>query len=344
MTARAALVFALTIALTAQIHAQSEPREDKVKLLRDLATRLGQVVGAAYVCPEIAKGRVVEAKVRITDLLKAEPPGEKDAASPAAIFEANFMQGVKSAAGNWPNCVAVERDLASLEEIYAKGAAPNAAGSTSGQRVTRADQQATVNSRQTAQSAARAPDAIHGIADGEIRFGIAAPFSGPSKKLGVQMKIGIETAFNSVNDAGGIYGRRLRLFAADDQYEPSRTPDAMRELCELYDVFAFVGNVGTPTTVVALPYALEKRMLFFGAFTGANVLRNEPPDRYVFNYRASYSEETAASVHYLVTARGIKPEEIAVFSQDDFSAMRDMQEFLLPCRSLKKLSAVPCFA
>ncbi len=40
--------------------------------------------------------------------------------------------------------------------------------------------------------------------------------------------------------------------------------------------------------------------LFFGAFTGANILRRDPPDRYVFNYRASYAEETDAVVRYLV--------------------------------------------
>ena len=54
-----------------------------------------------------------------------------------------------------------------------------------------------------------------------------------------------------------------------------------------------------------------------GAFTGAGVLRRDPPDRYVFNYRASYAEETAAIVHYLLTVRGVKPDEIAVFAQQD---------------------------
>jgi branched-chain amino acid transport system substrate-binding protein len=58
-------------------------------------------------------------------------------------------------------------------------------------------------------------------------------------------------------------------------------------------------------------------MLFFGAFTGANLLRQVPPDHYVFNYRASYSEETEAAVHYLVTVRGVQPNEIAVFAQQD---------------------------
>jgi ABC-type branched-subunit amino acid transport system substrate-binding protein len=82
-------------------------------------------------------------------------------------------------------------------------------------------------------------------------------------------------------------------------------------------VFAFVGNVGTPTAAVALPLALDHKMLFFGAFTGANLLRNDPPDRYVFNFRASYTEETAAVVRYLIKVRHVRPESIVVFAQQD---------------------------
>jgi ABC-type branched-subunit amino acid transport system substrate-binding protein len=109
----------------------------------------------------------------------------------------------------------------------------------------------------------------------------------------------------------------LRLFAADDGYEPSRTLDAMKQLYDKEQVFGFIGNVGTPTAAVAIPYALERRTLFFGAFTGADMLRNDPPDRYVFNYRASYSEETDAVVRYLIKLRKLQPTQIAVFAQQD---------------------------
>jgi len=91
----------------------------------------------------------------------------------------------------------------------------------------------------------------------------------------------------------------------------------MKQLYEKDQVFGILGNVGTPTAVVALPYALDHKMLFFGAFTGAGLLRSDPPDRYVFNYRASYAEETAAVVNYLVKVRHIKPIQIAVFAQQD---------------------------
>jgi branched-chain amino acid transport system substrate-binding protein len=158
---------------------------------------------------------------------------------------------------------------------------------------------------------------VRGVTDTEIRFGMAAPFSGSARELGRQMKLGIDTAFGMVNAAGGVHGRQLKLIAADDGYEPTRTGEAMKQLYEKDQVFGIVGNVGTPTATVAVPYALEQRMLFFGAFTGADLLRRDPPDRYVFNYRASYAEETNAVVRYLVNLRRVRPDQIAVFAQQD---------------------------
>jgi branched-chain amino acid transport system substrate-binding protein len=162
-----------------------------------------------------------------------------------------------------------------------------------------------------------ADNAVRGLTDKEIRFGMVAPFSGASRELGRQMKIGVETAFDQINEAGGVNGRQLHLVTADDGYEPTRTLDAMRQLYEKDQVFGFIGNVGTPTAAVALPYALDRRSLFFGAFSGADLLRRDPPDRYVFNYRASYGEETDAVVRYLVKVRRIPPRDIMVFAQED---------------------------
>jgi ABC-type branched-subunit amino acid transport system substrate-binding protein len=158
---------------------------------------------------------------------------------------------------------------------------------------------------------------VRGVTDSEIRFGISAPFSGPAKELGQNMKLGIETAFAAANANGGVNGRQLRLIAVDDGYEPARTAGTMKQLFEKDQVFGLIGNVGTPTAAVALPYALDRKTLFFGAFTGAGLLRNDPPDRYVFNYRASYAEETAAVVNYLVKLKGLSPDQIAVFAQQD---------------------------
>ncbi|HEU4384299.1 MAG TPA: ABC transporter substrate-binding protein [Anaeromyxobacteraceae bacterium] len=164
---------------------------------------------------------------------------------------------------------------------------------------------------------AAAPAQVNGVTEAEVLFGQSAAFSGPAKELGRQMKIGIDVAFAAQNDAGGVNGRKLSLLAMDDGYEPERAKVALRELVERRKVFAIIGNVGTPTTKEVLPYVLDKGVIFFGAFTGAKLLRNDPPDRFVFNYRASYPEETAAQVKYLVEVKRIKPAQIAVFAQED---------------------------
>ncbi|MGO9829548.1 MAG: ABC transporter substrate-binding protein [Myxococcaceae bacterium] len=180
--------------------------------------------------------------------------------------------------------------------------------------------------------------AVPGVSDSEISLGMAAPLTGVSKELGRQMRLGLEVAFARANAAGGVNGRKIKLVALDDGYEPARTKDVMRELAEQRGVFSFVGNVGTPTAAVAVPYALERKMLFFGPFTGASLLRKDPPDRYVFNYRASYGEETAAIVRYLVEIRHIKPDQIAVFAQDDSYGDAGFQGVAKELRRLKKSS------
>lgn len=170
--------------------------------------------------------------------------------------------------------------------------------------------------RLVAEALAPAP-VPRGVTDGEIVLGMASPFSGANRELGSGMRAGIEAALTEVNTAGGVHGRRLRLVAVDDGYEPSRTLPAMKQLVERERVFAVVGNVGTPTAAVSIPYCLQQKVVFFGALSGGDLLRRHPPDRYVFNFRPSYAQETAAAVRWLVGARRIAPARIAVFAQAD---------------------------
>ena len=131
------------------------------------------------------------------------------------------------------------------------------------------------------------------------------------------MQVGIEAHFREVNDAGGIAGHRLHLIALDDAYTPSRTVANVTELLQEHDVFAILGNVGTPTAEVVLPLVVQQEVPFVAPFTGAALLRLEPPTPQVFHLRASYAEETSAIVGHLVEKRDIEPSRIVVFAQDD---------------------------
>jgi branched-chain amino acid transport system substrate-binding protein len=277
---------------------------NNLDVVRDLAGRIGPIVGSALACGDIGRPRIRVIVDKFAAVIKEASSNEAERDDLTQLFDRNVADGRGAVTAGKIDCRLADRQLADLERSIA---APTLAATIAPSSAAAA----------TAPAAPAVSTTTRGVSDREIRFGIAAPFSGAARELGRQMKLGIDTAFNRVNDAGGVEGRMLRLIAADDGYEPTRTADAMKQLYEKDQVFGIIGNVGTPTAVVAVPYALERRLLFFGAFTGANVLRNDPPDRYVFNYRPSYAEETDAVVRYLVKMRRLQPRQIAVFAQQD---------------------------
>jgi ABC-type branched-subunit amino acid transport system substrate-binding protein len=153
-----------------------------------------------------------------------------------------------------------------------------------------------------------------GVYPERILFGQSAAFDGPARALGLGMREGILAAFNEVNSAGGIKGRKLELVSYDDGYEPNRAIANTKKLIQGDQVFALIGEVGTPTSKAVQPIASEAGVPFIGPFTGAEFLRN-PYKPVVINVRGSYYQETEAMVHHLTTDLGIN--RIAIFYQDD---------------------------
>jgi branched-chain amino acid transport system substrate-binding protein len=151
----------------------------------------------------------------------------------------------------------------------------------------------------------------------EIPLGMSTALTGPAANLGQDMQRGVLTGLERVNRAGGVNGRKIRLTSLDDGYEPARTAPNMRQLVGKDNVLAVIGNVGTPTAVASRPIIDEQKTPFLAPFTGADLLRTHPPDRYIINFRASYAEETAAMIEALISGAGLKPEEIAFFTQRD---------------------------
>jgi len=155
--------------------------------------------------------------------------------------------------------------------------------------------------------------AAQGVTADSILIGQSAALSGPAQALGQQMKAGIEAYFSAVNSKGGVNGRKLVLKTLDDGYEPDKAKANTTELIEKERVLALLGYVGTPTSNAALPIFTQAKVPFIGAFTGAQSLR-EPFNRYVFNVRASYFDETESIVDHLARS-GLS--KIAVFYQND---------------------------
>ena len=153
-----------------------------------------------------------------------------------------------------------------------------------------------------------------GVTDKEIRIGMANALTGPALGLGTNLKVGAEAYIARVNAAGGVNGRRIVLVSKDDGYEPEKSAAATKALIEQDKVFVLFGYVGTPTSAAAVPLAARASVPYLFPFTGAEFLRN-PVNKWVFNVRASYFDETETMVERLTKDVGAK--KIALFIQDD---------------------------
>ncbi|MGR9074454.1 MAG: ABC transporter substrate-binding protein [Gammaproteobacteria bacterium] len=151
----------------------------------------------------------------------------------------------------------------------------------------------------------------------EVVLGNSAAYRGASRDLGIELYRGAMAYFEMINSKGGINAKPIRILALDDNYNPQPAVANTIKLIEEYKLNLLFGYVGTPTVTRMLPLLkkFEKEHVFlFFPFTGAEPQRQYPYDRYVFNLRASYGEETARLVNLFV---GLGLKKIAVFYQID---------------------------
>src|SRR5258708_23854610 len=137
---------------------------------------------------------------------------------------------------------------------------------------------------------ALAATADPGVTANSILLGKSAAFAGPAQELGLEMRAGAMAYFQAVNAAGGVNGRKIELRSIDDGYESDRAAANTKKLIE-DGVFLLFGYVGTPTSNASKPIFTAAKVPFVGPFTGAESLRT-PLNRYIFNVRASYFDET----------------------------------------------------
>lgn len=146
-----------------------------------------------------------------------------------------------------------------------------------------------------------------------ILIGQSGVYSGPLGAFAADNIAVIKAYFDSVNANGGIHGRKLKLVAMDDAFDPKRTVENAKTMIEKDKVFALFNVIGTANTAAIYPLLEAHQIPLVGPYSGATALR-DAKFRYLFFTRASYADETEKMVEQLVST-GIK--DIAVAYQDD---------------------------
>src|SRR5947208_3841421 len=156
-----------------------------------------------------------------------------------------------------------------------------------------------------------------GVTDKEILIGSCSALEGPSHFLGTETVTGAKAYFAMVNDAGGVDGRKLKLIAYDDSYDPAKTEACFNHLME-QKVFALGFFVGSPTAVKYIPMAESNKIPVVGLFTGAQTLY-APLRHWIVNVRASYYDETREQIDGMWGTLGYKKIGV-IYPEDAFGA------------------------
>jgi len=156
-----------------------------------------------------------------------------------------------------------------------------------------------------------------GVTENEILIGSCSALEGPSHFLGTETVAGAKAYFAMINDSGGVDGRKLKLIAYDDSYDPTKTEACFNRLME-QKVFALGFFVGTPTAVKYVPMAESNKIPLVGLFTGAQTLY-APLRHWVVNVRASYFDETREQIDGMWGTLGYKKIGV-IYPEDAFGA------------------------
>lgn len=139
-----------------------------------------------------------------------------------------------------------------------------------------------------------------GVSDSEILIGQSCQLSGPLAALTSEVRQGSALYFDHVNASGGVRGRKIRVLAIDDAYDPKKAAENTKKLIDEDKVLALFQYAGTPPALAALPIAEERGVPFIAPFTGSDGLR-QAGSRYVFNIKAGYAAELDATVRQLAS-------------------------------------------
>ena len=153
-----------------------------------------------------------------------------------------------------------------------------------------------------------------GISESEIKVGATFPFSGPASPLSNTGK-GLIAYVNSVNDRGGINGRKINLVTYDDAYSPPKGVEQTRKLVESDEVAFLFSPLGTPGIGATIKYVNAKKVPHLFVVSGATKFANFNEFPMTTTGLPSYNTEGRIYAKYITQT--LPYAKIAILYQND---------------------------
>ena len=153
-----------------------------------------------------------------------------------------------------------------------------------------------------------------GASDTEIKIGNTNPYSGPASAYGVIGKT-IAAYWKSVNEAGGINGRKVNFITLDDGYNPAKTVECIRQLVEQDKVLCTFNTLGTPCNTAIHKYMNQKKVPMLFVATGASKWGNPKEFPWTMGFQPDYHTEAVIYAKHILA--NVKDAKIGVLMQND---------------------------
>ena len=153
-----------------------------------------------------------------------------------------------------------------------------------------------------------------GVTATEIKIGGIFPLSGPASSIG-QVGHGVLAYVKSVNDRGGINGRKINYVVLDDAYSPPKAFEHARKLVESDEVAFMFGQLGTAGNSAVAKYLAAKRVPTIAIVTGASKFTSVKDYPLTTTGLVSYDTEGKIYAKYLT--RALPTAKYAILFQND---------------------------
>lgn len=159
------------------------------------------------------------------------------------------------------------------------------------------------------------PGDTTGVTDTEIRIGTLLPLSNnPAAAWGIALSKSMQAYFDYINDQGGIYGRKIKLYVGDNQYSGPAAAEAVRKLVEQDKVFAIQGSLGTEAHTAVWKYLEERGIPDMYILTG-NSKWTVPVSQNRFTALIDYTSEGRTFARYV--DENFPGKKLGILAQND---------------------------
>ena len=156
-----------------------------------------------------------------------------------------------------------------------------------------------------------------GVSKDTILIGTIQDLSGPLAGYGKQARNGMQLRIDELNEQqGSIHGRKLKLIAEDDGYDPKKAVLAAQKLVNQDKVFIVAGHLGTAQNMAAMPVQFEKNIVNFLPITAAREMY-EPLHKLKYSFAATYYDQLRQALPKMVKEKNVK-KVCTIYQDDDF--------------------------